>query len=170
MTARDDVDGLVADWERELPDLDMESVRVFLPLRRALQAAERRRALVLSRYGLTGRSLDLLVALRRVGKPYERTPSELASALVLSAGGVSQRLEQLENRGLLTRHVSPNDRRVVLVRLSVRGVKAIDELIVEYMEHENGLLHALDERDQRALARLLAKLDLSIASAESPAG
>jgi DNA-binding MarR family transcriptional regulator len=165
--ARIDVERLIEDWKRERPSLDTTSLPVFLPLREALLHADRLRARILSRHGLTGATLDVLVGLRRSGPPYVRTPSELAASLVLSPAGVSQRLERLEQAGLIERSTRPEDRRVVSVRLTDDGRRLLDTLMDEYMAHEEQLLYGLSERDRATLSRLLIKLDQSITATES---
>lgn len=140
----------------------MGSLRVSLPLRRALQHAESQRAKVLAKHGVSATTLDLLVALRRSGKPYVSTPSELARLLVLSSGGVSQRLERLEREGLVERRVSIADRRVVTVHLSDKGLTILDRLIDEYMAHEEQMLNGLSARQAAQLGQLLLRLDASI--------
>ncbi len=160
----EEVESLIGAWRTERPDVSMESLRLSFPLRFALQSAEARRSKLLARHGVTPATLDLLVALRRAGEPYVRTPSELARLLVLSSGGVSQRLERLEEAGLLERSVNTDDRRVVYVQLTELGLKTLDDVIGEYMRHEDAMLHGLSERELQQLARLLVKLDRSIKS------
>jgi DNA-binding MarR family transcriptional regulator len=159
-----EVESLIQVWESERPDIPMGSLRVSLPLRRALQHAEARRAKVLAKHGVSASTLDLLVALRRAGKPYVSTPSELARLLVLSSGGVSQRLERLEREGLVERRVSAADRRVVDVHLTEAGLAILDRLIDEYMDHEEQMLSGLSTREAAQLGRLLIRLDASIAA------
>ncbi len=160
----EEVDSLISDWGAERPDLAMESVRIFLPLRRALQAAERRRAAILAAFGLTPAMFDVLVALRRSGPPYIQTPSDMTRVLVLSAGGVSQRLERLEQAGLVERTVGTGDRRVIHVRLTDLGLKTLDSLMTRYMAHEEELLRGMPVHDRAQLARLLLQLEGSILS------
>lgn len=164
-----EVGDLVAAWKRERPDVGMDSLWVFLPLRRALQAAEDRRSVILAEHGITPAMLDLLVALRRSGAPYVQTPSELTRVLVLSAGGVSQRLDRLEQAGFVERSVNTDDRRVIYVKLTKRGLAALDALITEYMAHEDGLLHGLSQRERDQLAKLLLKLEHSVLTSDAPA-
>jgi DNA-binding MarR family transcriptional regulator len=166
MDGTEEADGLIEDWRSELPSLDFASVRVFLPLRRALQAAEARRAPVLARHGITPAMLDMLVAVRRVGPPYVSTPSDLARQLVLSAGGVSQRLERLEQAAFVERTTNTEDRRSVAVRLTDTGRRALDELIHEYMAHEDQLLGALSADERTQLAVLLGRLHTSITAVD----
>jgi DNA-binding MarR family transcriptional regulator len=161
-STRQDLEDLVADWRRERPDVDMAALAIVFPLRRALQSAEEHRSAILSRYGLTPASLDLLVALRRVGPPYASKPSGLARHLVLTAGGVSQRLERLQDAGLVTREISAEDRREVIVTLTKKGIDLLDRFIPEYMAHELKLLCQLSTNERATLSRLLLKLDDSV--------
>jgi DNA-binding MarR family transcriptional regulator len=165
-TARvdDEVESLIEVWASERPDVPMGSLRVSLPLRRALQHAELRRAKVLADHGVTAATLDLLVALRRSGKPYVSTPSELARHLVLSSGGMSQRLDRLERDGLVERQISAQDRRVVLVHLTAVGLDTLDRLIGDYMAQEDEMLRGLSERQIAQLGQLLSRLDASISA------
>ena len=162
MDVEDEVESIIETWKVERPDVSMDSLRVSLPLRRALQSAEARRAKLLARHGVTAATLDLLVALRRARAPYVRTPSELARLLVLSSGGVSQRLERLEEAGLLERRVNTDDRRVVYVQLTELGLRTLDDLIGDYMEHEDAMLSGLSERQREQLTKLLVRLEESI--------
>ena len=159
-----EVESLIQAWEGERPEIPMGSLRVSLPLRRALQHAEAQRSKVLAKHGVSAATLDLLVALRRSGKPYVSTPSELGRLLVLSSGGVSQRLERLEREGLVERQVSVADRRVVYVHLTEAGLQTLDRLIEEYMAHEEQMLSGLSARQASLLGQLLLRLDASIAA------
>jgi DNA-binding MarR family transcriptional regulator len=165
MAADEEAAALAEDWRRERPDIDMRSLHVFMTLRLVLRDAERQRAVLFERHGVTPRTVDLLVALRRGGAPYMVTPSKLAQALVLTPGGVSQRLDRLEQDGLVRRLVDGDDRRVVWVQLTAKGLKRIDDLMVEYMAHEEAMLAGLSDADRRALARLLARLGRSVTAA-----
>jgi DNA-binding MarR family transcriptional regulator len=166
LKAQLEVDSLIDGWGGERPDVDMRSLRVFIPLRRALQRAEARRAVVLAQYGLTPAMLDLLVLLRGWGDEHVWTPSDLAQRLVVSAARISQRLDQLEQSGLVERTANTDDRRKVSVRLTRAGRSALDDLIGVYMEHEEALLHGLSTRDRALLADLLVRLNASISTAE----
>jgi DNA-binding MarR family transcriptional regulator len=145
----------------------MTSLRVFIPLRRALQRAEARRAEVLAQYSLTPALLDLLVLLRGWDDGYVWTPSDLAKRFVVSAARISQRLDQLERSGLVERIASTDDRRRVSVRLTRTGRRTLDDLIGVYMEHEEKLLHGLSPRDRDLLAGLLIRLNASISTADA---
>jgi DNA-binding MarR family transcriptional regulator len=71
---------------------------------------------------------------------------------------MTERLTRLEQRGLLRRTRSDRDRRSVSVGLTRAGRNLIDRAAKDLLDIETRLLEGLTEADQRALARLLAKL------------
>ena len=96
-----------------------------------------------------------LVLLQRHG---ERTMSELAEVLgapLSTASGIGERLAR---RGLVHRHRKPEDRRVVVVRLTKKGETAAGK----FREQIEGLMRrvagALTEDEQAQLLALVAKV------------
>jgi DNA-binding MarR family transcriptional regulator len=96
-----------------------------------------------------------LVLLQRHG---ERTMSELAEVLgapLSTASGIGERLAR---RGLVHRHRKPEDRRVVVVRLTRKGETAAGKFRAQI----EGLLRraagALTEAEQAQLLTLVAKV------------
>ena len=96
-----------------------------------------------------------LVLLQRHG---ERTMSELAELLgapLSTASGIGERLAR---RGLVQRHRKPGDRRVVVVRLTRKGVTVAGK----FREQIEGILRraagALTEEEQTQLLSLVAKV------------
>src|SRR5262245_2412161 len=91
----DQIDRVLAQWRRERPDLDAKPVgtfgRVFLAAALATSALARERAT----FGLQEGWFDVLAALRRAGRPFELTPTQLMDAMMLSSGGVTKRLDRL---------------------------------------------------------------------------
>ena len=53
------------------------------------------------------------------------TPSQLASSLKASSGRISTVLAALEKKGLITRDIDPDDRRIIRVNLTDAGVSPI---------------------------------------------
>jgi DNA-binding MarR family transcriptional regulator len=96
-----------------------------------------------------------LVLLQRHG---ERTMSELAEALGAPLSTVSGIGERLARRGLVQRWRRPEDRRVVVVRLTRKGETAAGKL----REQIAGLLRrvagVLTEEEQAQLLALVAKV------------
>lgn len=58
-----------------------------------------------------------------------RTASDIAREFRHDSGALTRVIDQLERRGLLTRHRSTTDRRVVELELTARGHRTIEELL-----------------------------------------
>jgi DNA-binding MarR family transcriptional regulator len=156
--APDHIDGVVAQWRRERPGLDVAPLALVGRLFRATQLADAALSEPLREMGLQAGWIDLLAALRRAGPPYELKPTELMRATMLSSGGMTKRLDRLVEAGLVERRPDPGDRRGTLVRLTRRGRRTVDAAIDAHAANEARLLQALSASERRTLDGLLRKL------------
>ena len=160
--AGDAIAQIISQWERERPDLDPSPMAIFGRIARVFALQRSAQTRVHREYGLNHPSFDVLANLRRSGVPHRKTASSLASSSMISTGGVTFRLDSLEEAGLLRRVRDDHDRRVVYAELTDEGLQIIDEAIAEHLKMLDRLLAALSERERDRLARLLAKLERSI--------
>ena len=154
----DAVDQILAQWGRERPDLDctpMGIVGRITQLQREVYLAQRA---TFARHGLDAPSFDVLAALRRAGAPYQLTPTALMRSALVTSGAITQRLDRLEEKGLITRERSEADGRAVVVTLSPAGRAALDAALPDHLETERGLLEGLSNEDHEVLAGLLRRL------------
>ncbi len=154
----DRVDRVEAGWRRERPDIDVSSVGIVTRIWRIGRHLDRHRKERLEAHGTDRVALDVLAMLRRAGPPYRRTAGELQASALITSGGMSQRLERLEEAGLISRHMHATDRRKVEVELTAAGMALVDEVTGDLMEHESKLLDVLDAGEQAQLRTLLKKL------------
>ena len=112
----DEVDRIVAAWRRERPDLDVEPLTVFSRVSRLARHLDRARRGAFARHDLETWEFDVLSALRRAGEPYRLSPGVLVAQTLVTSGTMTNRIDRLEERGLVERHRCPDDRRGVLVR------------------------------------------------------
>lgn len=159
----DAVDGMLEQWRRERPDLDVTPMGTIGRLGRLSALVTRQIAATFDRHGLQIGEFDVLAALRRGGEPFEQTPTRLASALMLSPAGVTNRLDRLEAAGLVARRPDPDDRRSSIVVLTDEGRSLVDAAVTDHVATEAAVLAALSDADRRtlddALRRLLAGLE-----------
>jgi DNA-binding MarR family transcriptional regulator len=155
---KDEIDRIIAEWNRERPDLDVSPTQVLQRITRLALLQDVSFNRVFQRFGLTWGDYVVLAALYRAGPPYEMNPTTLYSAVILSSGGMTKRLDRLESAGLVKRLADPADRRGRLVALSPKGRALVDRAIVEHLANEDRLLGALSASERRALANLLRKL------------
>jgi DNA-binding MarR family transcriptional regulator len=161
----DHVDRIVEQWRRELPRLPLRAMGLVARLGLLARLGERLIEAELMRFGLKLGEFDVLSALRRAGAPFEVTPTELYRSLMLSSGAMTNRLDHLEEAGLVQRKDDPDDRRGYRVGLTGKGKQLIDRVIVAHVENEERLVAALSSAEQDQLDGLLRKL---LASAPSP--
>ncbi len=155
----DYVSGLIADWARERPELDTAPMEVVSRLLRAGQLLQARLDAVVAAHGLSHKGdLDVLTALRRIGPPYQQTPSRLARGVQLTTGGMTNRLDRLERAGLVERRPDPADRRGILVRLTAQGQQVMDAALEAALAEQQRLLTAMPGADRAALAGILEQL------------
>jgi DNA-binding MarR family transcriptional regulator len=156
--APDHVDGILAQWRRERPDLDVTALGLFGRLFRAAHLADGKLAGMLAHHNLQRGWFDVLAALRRAGAPYELNPTQLMRATLLSSGGMTKRLDRLVDAGLVERRPDPADRRGTLVGLTRGGKATVDRALEDHVSNEERLLRSLAPADRRALDDLLRKL------------
>jgi DNA-binding MarR family transcriptional regulator len=165
----DHVDRLRAQWLREMPDVDTSPMEVVGRARRITLTLRPEIEAVFTRHGLDAGEFDVIGSLRRSGPPYRLRPTELYKVLMISSGGLTDRLARLEARGLVRRVPSPEDRRSLMVELTEAGVAKAEAALTEDMAVEKARLAALTPEEQARLAALLRKLALGIEGVEPDA-
>jgi DNA-binding MarR family transcriptional regulator len=157
----DEIDRIVAEWNEVRPDLDVSPTHTLQRITRLglLQAASFAR--VFAPHGVSFGEYLVLAALRRAGPPYRMNPTKLFNSVILSSGAMTNRLDGLEEMGLVERLPDPTDRRGRLVGLTGKGRELVDSAVADHLENEERLLAALDADEREQLAGLLRKLLLS---------
>ncbi|AST27853.1 MarR family winged helix-turn-helix transcriptional regulator [Ralstonia pseudosolanacearum] len=149
----------VEQWNRERPDLDVSSMLLLGRLgEAALVIARERLNPLFAEYGLQPGEFDVLATLRRCGAPYALTPTALYDAAMMSSGGMTNRIDRLQQAGWVERRPNPEDGRGTLVALTNAGFALIDEAVSAHVKNQRAVLSVLTEVEQRQLAKLLAKL------------
>jgi DNA-binding MarR family transcriptional regulator len=158
------VDQLLEGWAEQRPEQDFSAlgivVRIQLLSKLMTESAER----ALGQLGLKLWEYDVLSALRRQGRPYEMSASELAQASMLTSGTVTTRIDGLEDRGFVERMSSPDDRRAVNIQLTREGRDLIDQAIGARLSSAEAQLDRLSKQERVSVSTALRKLltDLAI--------
>jgi DNA-binding MarR family transcriptional regulator len=158
MQEGDHVDQLVEQWQREIPELDVSPMHIIARISRLSRILERKIEELYEPYGLNQAQFGVLAALRRAGKPYCLSPTELYNSLLISSGAMTNRLERLTAAGYVERTSDPSDGRGLLVALTPKGKRLIDRLLALHYENERALLSSMKARDRATLARFLRGL------------
>jgi DNA-binding MarR family transcriptional regulator len=160
----DRIDCLLAEWQVERPELDATAMAVVGRLLSIGRQLEGRANAALKPLGLHYTDLDLLATLRRGGRPYRRTPTELRSSVLITSGAMTACLDRLERNGLITRVADPHDRRSSAAELTAQGRKLIDKAIAVRFKEAANALTGLSDAERARLAALLKKLGQSMGS------
>lgn len=164
-TSRQLIDSLKKNW-RETYDSTHEFV-IYLNRVRDLSFAKARETL--ARFSLSIGEFDVLATLRCSADPHVATPTELQRSLLITSGGLTKLLHQLESRNLVSRSVQEQDKRSKLVHLTPKGKETIEEAMTAVQRMTNEWLgkslspHELDE-----LTTLLGKAAQGIEKENSP--
>ncbi len=155
----DRVHNIIEEWNGRRPDLDTSALAV---VSRVLRAAHHLQATldgIAAAYGLSHQGdLDALTELYRATPERGLTPTELADALLLTAGGMTVRLHRIQKAGLVNRHPNPNDGRGVLVRLTQTGVDLVEHALPTLLDAQAASLRTLGPTERTQLADLLRTL------------
>ena len=161
-TERDHVDDFLDSIKEELPaslDLTVEGI-----VDRILGIGRRLQRLLdetLSGHGLSHGEWKVLSSLRWAGAPYRRSAGELARIAELSSGAMTNRLDRLEQAGLVRRLRDPDDRRGVLVEPTDKGRQLWEEAIGVQARKEALVAAALDADEREQLNALLRRIMLA---------
>lgn len=153
----DHVDRILAQWNRERPDLDVEPMGLLGRIARLRTHLAREIEKALAAHGLNSASFDVLATLRRSGPPYRLSPGDLIATTMVSSGTMTNRLDQLEKAGLIKRSHNPDDRRGVIIALTPKGLALVDAAVTDHVENQHKLLAGLDAQERAALDGLLRK-------------
>ena len=168
MVRSDSVDDVLAQWAQQRPDLDVSPMGVIGRLSRAARLVEAQLKPAFTDHDLDAASFDVLATLRRHDRPL--SPTELTRSAMVTSGAITQRLDRLEARGLVTRAPRADDGRGVLVALSPPGRALIDRALPDHVANEHRILAALDDDQRAVLAAALRALLVALGDAGAAAG
>lgn len=157
----DAVDRIRSQWADVRPDIDAAPLEVIGRVSRLSRIFDRHLAESFARFGIEAWMYDVLATLRRSGEPYELNAGDLVNQSMVTTGAITNRIDRLEQRGLVER-ASATDRRKVVVRLTPAGLTLVDDVVEAHLDFERELLDGLSARQQRDLAALLRTALLSL--------
>jgi len=156
--SKDEIDRMVASWEPEVPGVDLEIEAAVQRINWIFRRIRRRMDETLGDHHLSYEEWGLLGHLKRPGPPYTSTPGKLAEMQGLSSGAMTNRLDRLEEAGLIRRRPDQNDRRSFQVELTDRGHEVWLDTVHAQAAKEAAIGAALNERELAQLNNLLRKV------------
>ncbi len=166
---RDHVDRFLETINLVLPDLDLEVEGIVDRISGISRRLHRTMDETLQEFGLDSAEHKALSVLAQAGPPYRSTPGRLAERMDLSSGAMTNRLDRLEQAGLVRRLPDPGDRRRVVVELTDHGRETYREAVGVQAKKEALVTAALNEREKAQLNNLLRQLMLEFERREQAA-
>jgi DNA-binding MarR family transcriptional regulator len=155
---KDEIDRMISAWGAEIPGVDLEIEAAVQRINWIFRRIRRRMDATLADHGLSYEEWGLLGHLSRSGAPYTSTPGKLAEMQGLSSGAMTNRLDRLEEAGLIRRRPDLNDRRSLQVELTRKGHKLWLDTVHAQAAKEAAIGAALNRRELEQLNNLLRKV------------
>lgn len=168
--APDHVDEILEQWKRERADVDVSGMAIIGRLSRLDKLIQSRLNAVFAQHDLESWEFDVLATLLRSGNPHRLTPGQLLEAMMITSGTMTNRIDRLEQRGLVKRMKSPDDGRQVLVTLTPTGLDTVDAALIDHAANELAIINTLDPTQRTQLAHLLRTLSRNLESTTEPVG
>lgn len=157
MDSEDHIDTVVAKWKRERPDYDLSPVEIIGRAGRIMEYVDRALEAKFGEFGITRAIFDVLAALKRNGPPFRMSQRDLMRSLLRTSGSISLRIDLLERERFVTRTPDADDRRIVFVSLTAKGISLLEEIIPEHLANEKSLITGLSNPERDQLTALLRK-------------
>jgi len=153
----DHVDGILAQWRKERPDLDIGPMGTIGRLKRLMVHLSREMGETWEAHGLTAASFDVLATLRRSGSPFALSPGDLIASTMVTSGTMTNRIDQLVKLGLVERKKSDEDGRSFLISLTEKGFTAIENAVTAHVETQGRLVAPLSDKERKQFDSLLKR-------------
>ena len=155
----DDVDQILEQWRNTRPDIDPSPMELTGRLQRAAVFTREQLTSNFTAAGLEPGQFDVLATIyRAAGKAGALTAGELARWVMVSAGALTNRVDNLVAAGLVTRRHDTANRRRVLIALTDQGRHSVEIALETHLENCRAVAERLDAEEVQQLNRLLAKM------------
>jgi len=152
---RDLIDELQNDWSRQRPDLNSEPMGVVLRIQALAKILGDQTTAALQEFDLQWWQYDVLSTLRRQGEPFVMAATNLADSTMLTSGAMTNRIDRLEEENLVRRIKDDNDGRRVLVQLTRKGIRMIEDATEARFETAMDAVEGLSSQQRNSLSSLL---------------
>lgn len=136
-----------------------ETMPLMLHLHRAQGLAFSQARALWARHGLTPAEFDVLATLRNAPLPHQLTPSQLQASVMITSGGLTKVMRQLEARNLVSRSQHASDQRIKPIKLTHSGKRLVERAMAELAATSDAWVRGvLDAKEIGVLTKLLGKL------------
>lgn len=146
--------------QRNWPSANETLILLFPRLGKISNYIEGYIAKLMTDEGLLPSDFHLMTAIRRVSNkpPFQLKPSELCNYMLFSWGGLTKAMNRLEQKGIISRISSEQDKRIRMIRLTENGENTIEKVVIELQRFHKELLAGFTPEEIAMLDKLLTKL------------
>ncbi len=134
---------------------DKKTLNAFIKLMRASESINGRLSRHLSDANLTLSQFGTLEALLHLGPLNQR---ELGQKLLKSGGNITMVIDNLQKSGMVKKETDPSDRRAVIISLTDKGRKYIEDYFPRHLDKIKEEFAVLSNKEKDQLATLCKKL------------
>lgn len=146
---------------RRYPELDPSAMEAFLHLLRTSTDVFEAFGEVLASHAISqGRFIVLILLNRDPEKP--ANPADLADRANVARATMTGLIDTLERDGFVKREHAPNDRRMMLVRLTAEGRSFLERILPEYFRRIATVMSRLTEAERKTLVTLMGKIEQAV--------
>jgi MarR family 2-MHQ and catechol resistance regulon transcriptional repressor len=135
----------------------VSTLNTFIKLMRATESLNQRLCRHLSEADLTISQFGILEALLHLGPQNQK---ELGQKLLKSGGNITLVIDNLEKSGYVTRKKDQNDRRALIVDLTVQGKSYIEDFFPKHLEKITEEFSVLTDEEKKELGRICKKIGM----------
>jgi MarR family transcriptional regulator, 2-MHQ and catechol-resistance regulon repressor len=92
----------------------------------------------------------------------KQTIQQVGHSILISSGSMTYVIDKLEQKGLLTRHACPDDRRAIHVVLTDAGMDLMNKIMPKHQELIDDMFGSLHHDEEESLVKLLKKVSKRI--------
>ncbi|CAI6050013.1 MarR family winged helix-turn-helix transcriptional regulator [Cohnella sp. JJ-181] len=140
--------------DHRAPEQDV-SLKLFVVLSKAYRSLMDQAMRDMRNHGLSPSEFGILEVLYAKG----RTPiQQIAGKMLLTSGTMTYNIDKLEDKGLIRRVLSREDRRVVFAELTEQGTGMFDDIFPRHADKIHDMMGVLTAEEQQEAIRLLKLL------------
>lgn len=147
---RTSCEDLLAQTAQSFPEIDTPGMRFIARVLRLRDIIFENAQKEMAHFDLSAAEYSVLATLRRTPHPHELRPSDIYKGMLLSSGGLTKVLKNLEERRLVERYADTEDRRGSRIRLSQQGIELAQAAMQSVISSDIAMLEKAADADQLA--------------------
>ena len=121
------IEDLLDSWQEARRDLDLANFLQGIALMRVGRILDHAFDQMCQKdHGISGADMRVLFALRRAGPPFERRPTDLFKAVLVTSGTMTKQIDRLSSKSLVKRRPDANHSGGFLIGLTPEGKEVAD--------------------------------------------